>query len=131
MTEYFSSTKYQRLINSGMDYTFNVGNGLHLLVEHLYISTSEKFFTARETGNFSAFLADYPVGLLDRLNGIFHYDWENNNLYHFFRWGRVYDNWSFFLLAFWNPAMNTLSQLQNHSNYFAGKGIQILIVFNH
>lgn len=129
--EYFAGTQFQRLANLGMDYTFGIGNGLHLMVEHLYLSTSDKLFTTTDKANFSALLADYPVGLLDRLNVIFYYDWKNDNLYNFFRWGRVYDNWSFFLLAFWNPEQNTLYQMKNQTNYFGGKGIQLLIVFNH
>ena len=122
---------YQKLLNFGLDYTFSVGNGLHVLGEQLFIEKSDKIFCNGEQANFSAILADYPLGLIDQVMSIFYYDWENQNLYRFLSWQRIYDNWIFYLFGFWNPEQNQLYQNQTGSNPFAGKGFQVMVVFNH
>jgi len=122
---------YQKLLNFGLDYTFSIGSGLHVLGEHLFIEKSDNIFGNGEQANFSAILLDYPLGLIDQVMGIFYYNWENHNLYRFLSWQRIYDNWIFYLFGFWNPEQNQLYQNQTGSNLFAGKGFQVMVVFNH
>lgn len=122
---------HQRMFTLGADYTFGVGNGIHLLSEYFSVEASEKIFQEGEGGKFSALLADYAVGLIDQVFGIIYYDWANNNLYRFMRWQKTYDNWSFHLMGFWNPDQNFLYQIQTDKNFFAGRGFQIMVVFNH
>ena len=122
---------HQRMFTLGADYTFGLGNGVHVLSEYFTVAASEKIFKKGDGGNFSSLLADYPVGLIDQVFAILYFDWENNNLYRFLRWQKTYDNWSFHLMSFWNPNENFLYQPQVDKNFFAGKGIQIMVVFNH
>ena len=122
---------HQRMFTLGADYTFGLGNGIHVLGEYFTVEASEKIFQAGEGGKFSAVMADYSFGIIDQVFGILYYDWENKNLYRFLRWQKTYDNWSFHLMGFWNPDQNLLYQLQTDKNFFAGKGIQIMVVFNH
>lgn len=123
--------KYQNLLNVGLDYSFNLGNGLHVLAEHLIIEASDRAFRSGESAKISAIYMNYPFGLVDQMIGIFYYDWENHDLYRFLSWQRIYDNWSFHVIGFWNPDQNLLYRTQSENNYFTGKGFQILIVFNH
>jgi len=122
---------FQKMLTLGTDYTFAVGNGIHVLSEYFTVETSKKIFQRGDGGKFFAFLADYPAGLIDQVFGIFYYDWENKNLYRFLHWQRTYDNWSFHLMGFWNPERILLYQQQTDKNFFAGKGVQIMVVFNH
>ena len=122
---------YQKMFTLGADYTFVVGDGIHVLGEYFSVAASEKIFQQGDRANFYALLADYPVGLNDQLFGIFYYDWENKTWYRFARWQRVYDNWSFHLIGFWNPNRILLYQKQVEKNLFTGKGFQIMVVFNH
>ena len=48
---------YQRLATVGMDYTFDLGNGLNVLGEHFISETSEEAFGSGEDASFSAALA--------------------------------------------------------------------------
>ncbi len=121
----------QRIFTLGADYTFGVGNGIHVLSEYFTVEASEKIFQKGDGKKFSAFLADYPVGLIDQVFGILYYDRKNKNLYRFLRWQRIYDNWSFHLIGFWNPNQNLLYQIQTDKNFFSGKGFQVMVVFNH
>ena len=123
--------KYQRMITVGTDYTFGLGNGVHCLYEHFWFEISEKIFGAGEGMEFSAFTVGYPLGLLDQLSGMIYYDWENKEWYRFVQWQRMYDNLSFYLIGFWNPDQFQIYQNLTEASVFAGKGFQIMLVFNH
>ena len=81
--------------------------------------------------NFSALSLNYPLGILDNIGGIFYYDWEENESYRFVSVQRNYDNWSIYLFGFWNPEEYKIDTGQRESNQFAGKGLQVMLVFNH
>ncbi|MBN2030429.1 hypothetical protein JW824_09310 [bacterium] len=124
--------KYQRFINIGMDYTFGLGNGLHVLGEHFLFDVSETSFgPGKSMGTFTALSLNYLVGLLDRSTGMVYYDWENSQWYRFFSWQRTYDRWNLYLMGFWNPTQIQIYGSQQGSHLFAGKGLQFMAVFYH
>jgi len=122
---------WRRAINIGLDYTFDLGNGLNVLGEHFVLENSEKAFGPGESITLSALLLNYPLGLMDNIRAIIYYDWKNKGLYRFVNWQRTYDRWSFHLIGFWNPEQFLVYQNQKGDNLFAGKGFQIMFVFNH
>ncbi|RFT15638.1 MAG: hypothetical protein OP8BY_0013 [Candidatus Saccharicenans subterraneus] len=127
---------WQRALTIGLDYTFAAGNGLHLLTEYFEsdIATAALSGTtyAPFRARFLAASASYPLTLLDQLSAIVFYDTLNRNLYSFIRWQRTYDRWSFHLMAFWNPAEFRIfaSPGTDQPNLFAGKGLQLLLLYN-
>jgi hypothetical protein len=123
--------KYQKYLNIGLDYTFSVGNGLHLLTEHLVAESARKVFEAGETVKFSVISLSYSLGLLDSIKGMVFFNWKTKDWYRFITWQRTYNKWSFYLIGFWNPEEYRIYTSQQGKNLFAGKGIQIMIVFNH
>ncbi len=125
--------KYRKFINFGIDYTLPIGSGLNVLGEHLHIALTNKPFGTGESFNLSALLMNYNLGLLDRITAITFFDWENHQFSRYISWGRIYDNWSFYLNGFWNPdETNFLGfESETRSNFGAGKGIQVIVVFNH
>jgi hypothetical protein len=123
--------QWTQSLNIGLDYTFGIGNGLHVLGEHFILESSKNAFKKGEGIDFSALSLNYPLGLLDTISGIFYYDWGNKNFYRFINWQRTYDKWSFYVMGFWNPESFQIYQNQPESNLFAGKGFQIMVVFNH
>ncbi|NQT26988.1 hypothetical protein HQ585_16650 [candidate division KSB1 bacterium] len=127
--EYYLSN--QHMLTIGMDYTLGLGNGLHAMVEHLYIEFSEEAFSKGQCARFTASSISYPIGLLDQISAMFYYDWDNEELYRFINIQRMYDRWSLYLMAFWNPDTFNLPQMNQAHTFFAGKGIQFMIVFNH
>ncbi len=126
-----ASLRYNRMFNLGMDYTFDLGNGLHILTEYLRVDMSDNPFKSGKPTSLSALSLHYPVGLLDNLNAIFYYDWSTENMYRFVSWQRAYDQWSFYLIGYWNPDQFQIYQNQKTQNLFMGKGFQFIIVFNH
>jgi len=122
---------WQRLWTLGADYTFSVGNGLHALYEHFGFRLVDNLWGQGDGAELSALSLNYPIGMLDNLTGMLYFDWENESWYRFVQWQRAYDNWLIFGMVFWNPDTFDLYQNISGNNLFAGKGFQIMIVFNH
>ncbi len=122
---------YQRQLTLGADYTFDVGNGLTALTEYFRIDDPASPLGAAAGHEFSGLSLNYPLGLLDRVSGILYRDWTAAEWYRLLSWQRTYDNWSFYLLGFWNPQRILLYRTQEGTKPFAGTGLQIMAVFNH
>ena len=122
---------YQRLLNIGADYTFAIGSGLHLLVEHLVQRSGRSAWGNGSGGDFTALMTSCPLGLLDSLSGIFFYDWKNRDVFNFLSWQRTYDHWQFFIIGFWNPESGRIIQAAQGNNFFGGKGFQVMAVLNY
>lgn len=123
--------RYQKNLNVGLDYTFSMGHGLHVLGEHLVIQASTEALAGGETTEFSALSLDYPLGITDRIKGMAFYAWESRDWYRFLTWQRVTDRWSFYIIGFWNPERYRLVANQQGRSVFVGRGIEVMIVFNH
>jgi hypothetical protein len=121
----------QHIFNAGIDYTFAVGKGLYLSAEQLMLSYTEKAFNFNKNIYFSGFSCSYPIGLLNTVSSILYYDWENENIYSFLNFKREYDNISLLLMAYYNPTDYEMPFQQGGQNYFAGKGIQLMLIYNH
>lgn len=122
----------EEILNAGLDYTFKLGNGLYLAYEQLILATAEKAFDMRNRSIFSLVMANYPVGLFDKLSGIVYYDWTANKMYNFLSWQRQYDKITIYVMGYWNPEAFLLpSSSSSNTSLFSGKGIQLMIVFNH
>ena len=126
--------RWQRALTLGMDYTFAVGNGLHVLGEYFQSDLAAAALSGESyspfRARFLAALASYPLNFSDQLAAIFFYDTRNRDLYSFIRWQRTYDRWSIHLMAFWNPAEFRVFATPDQTNLFAGKGLQLLLLYS-
>lgn len=121
----------QQIWNLGLDYTFGLGNGLHAIGEQLLFSYDREPFAFGNATHFSAVSLSYPLNILDSLGAILYRDWTHKNTYAFINWKRQYDRIAFYLMAFWNPEVFQLPQQSEGARMFAGKGFQVMVVFNH
>lgn len=126
-----SPYRFQKALNVGFENSFAVGGGLHVLAEHLVFQSSLDLGKPGSTRSLSALSVDFPLGLLDRLRGVVFRDWTNGDGYHLLTWQRTYDRWSIFAIAFWNPDRYGLYGGSRESYLFAGKGFQVMLVWNH
>jgi hypothetical protein len=128
-------TPDQKAVNLGADYTFGIGNGLNVLAEYFVLTESRGVLQWEATASFSAASLRYPLGLLDTLLAIAYFDGTRHDAYRFFSWQRSYDRWQFYVMAFWNPREAALTPVQQSERVgrspFAGRGFQIMAVFNH
>jgi len=121
----------QELINIGVDYTFGVGSGLYVIFEQLLVAYDQEAFQFQNTTNFSLASVSYPIGLFDNISGIIYYDWDNNNIYNFLNWERTFKHLTMYLMAYWNPDDYRIPTQETTQNLYAGRGIQLMFVFNH
>ncbi len=122
---------FQRFLNVGADTTLPLGNGLHLLAEHLNIAAARGAWEKGEVRDLTALTVSASVGLLDRISAIIFYDWSARNAYSFATWQRTYDNWQIHLIGFWNPEEGGITPAATGYNSFLGKGLMLMVVFNH
>ena len=121
----------QEVMNIGIDYTFGLGNGLSVACEQLFFSTDEKAFALKNRSLFSLLSLSYPVGLSDNIGAIVYYDWDSGNAYSFVNWQKQFNNITLYLMGYWNPVNYKIPLQGTGQNLFAGKGIQLMFVFNH
>ena len=121
----------QEILNGGIDYTFGIGNGLNLILEQLVVSNDEKPFEFSHTLTFTGLSLSYPLGISDNLGIIIFYDWTHDAFYNFVNWHKQFNRISLYLMAFWNPEEYLIPQQGDSQNLFAGKGLQLMVVWNH
>ncbi len=121
----------QEVLNAGIDYTFGTGNGLYVAYEHLLLSFDQKAFGFANRTSFSLLTASYPVGLFDKLSAMVYYNWTNKTIYNFVTFQKQLDNMVLYLMGFWNPVLFQLPAQSGTMDLFSGKGIQLMLVFNH
>lgn len=122
---------WQRATTVGIDYTFGLGNGLNVIGEYFNFTSTPEAFGSGEGITFSALSLGYPLGLMDNLSCIVYYDWDNKDLYSFLNWRRTYDKWTINVIGFWNPERFQIYQNLPENTLYAGKGFQIMVVFNY
>jgi hypothetical protein len=124
------STSWIRTATVGADYTLGLGNGLHVLCEHMAasVTTDEPMLGPGRDTNVTAILLGYPAGYLDYFTAIGFYDWESDEYYQYFAWKRTWDTMVLDVSLFHYPASEALP---GRSISSAGTGLQIMMIFNH
>ena len=123
--------RWTKRISIGADYTFDIGSGLYLLAEHMATVESEKMLKWQDDYYVSAFQMSYSIGILDTISAIGYYSWEQEKFSQHISWTRTYDNFLLNVSLFNYPgtAFNINGQAQR--TVMGGRGIQIMVVFNH
>ena len=121
----------QEALTLGTDYTFGIGSGLNVILEHMLISSDQNAFEFSNSTNLTALSLMYPIGMFDNLNAIFYYDWKSNSLYNFVNWYRQFDHTTLYVMGYYNPDNQQLPTTGVAENLYSGYGLQIMFVFNH
>lgn len=121
----------QQIINVGMDYTIGIGNGLTLVFEQLLFSSDYKPFIFNESFWFSGLACTYPVSIFDNFQVITYYDWRNREAYNFLNWKKQLNMIEINIMAYWNPENYNIPAQGGNKVLYGGKGIQLIIVYNH
>ncbi len=121
----------QIVLSAGTDYTFGIGNGLHVLFEQLLLTYGEKSLQADDHFSFSILSVNYPFGILDNLGLMLYYDWNHHDVYNMLTWQRQFNNFSVYCIGFHNPIKYQIPNTSGRENLFGGTGFQIMFVYNH
>lgn len=130
-SQYTGIITNQEIFTLGADYTFALGNGLNVVYEHMLYGYGKEAFDFTDRLSFSGLSLTYPVNMSNQLNGVFYHDWTNKSFYNFVSWKHQFNRFDIYFMAYWNPEDYRIP-LQNTKNIItAGKGIQIMLVYNH
>jgi hypothetical protein len=115
----------------GTDYTFGIGNGLNIILEHMSFSIDKEPFEFKEPGHFSAAIVSYPISFYDNLSSIIYYNWADEDLSFFVNLQHQFSSLSAYLMLFYIPESQGSIQQANFINNLSGPGIRIMLVYNH
>ncbi len=118
---------WQEQLTLGADYTLEIGNGLYILAEHLFISAADKLFKNRLNGNTSALMVSYPVGIFDSFQAVTYYSWNAEKLFQYYNWQRTFDSFMLNFSLFHYPVSSTLPA----SAPLSGYGAQLMFIYNY
>ncbi len=115
----------------GADYTFDIGSGLYVLIEHMGVGLSDKALGWKNDFHISAFSMNYPVGVMDRLTAIGYYYWNQEKYYQYLNLSRTYDRVTISIGLFYYPDMTGTDEGLFQDMIAGSKGGEIMIIFNH
>ncbi len=118
-----------QLATIGLDYTFGVGNGLHLLGELLTGASGDNPFSGDDVSRYTALMLGYPLTIFDSLSLLLLLEAERP-AGAVAAWGRTTDNWSFHLQGFWtgSDGGETIARL---SDGIPERGIRFMAIMYH
>ena len=116
-----NSNLWGNLFTVGGDYTLDTG--LHITAEHFNMWVGPAHDKTETINSISAISADYGIGLLDRINGIAYYNWEEEESFGLAGWQRTYDDWIINIVGFTGP--------EGDIGNFSGNGVQLIVTYNH
>ncbi len=121
----------QAMVTLGSDYTFGMGNGLNVSVEHLFISMDKTPFGVTNRYNISAVILTYPVGIFDRISGFLFYLWDTGNLSVMMNYEHDFNKFTGYVMPYYSPKRSQNIFTNRYAQSFSGPGIRIMVVFNH
>ncbi len=124
--------RYFTLFTAGADYTFSIGNGLHVIAEHLWMNAGPVLFSGLTARELSGLSLDYPLSLVDTIRMVVFIDHYSGTWFRFLTWQQLYDMWSVNLNFFWNAKNGRILPQQEIGpvQAFSGAGIQLQLVYD-
>ena len=130
-TENLGSFTNQSLFNFGTDYTFGIGNGLNVIVEHLITASDESILGFDNKAHITGATVSYPIGLFDNLSSVYLYNWTSKDVILNFIYNHEFEHISGYFMAYYNPSSAIGFQQNELVNQFSGPGIRFMLVYNH
>lgn len=121
---------HQHMLTLGADNTFPMGQGLNIVLEHLLFWYNEKAFRFDENVSFSSLSLSYPLNMNDQIAALIYYDWTHNGSYNIITWRRYFNRVSMYAMFYANPNSYQVPFNNSETSLFAGKGFQIMAVWN-
>ncbi|APQ16120.1 porin family protein [Maribacter hydrothermalis] len=121
----------QSLMNFGIDYTFGIGNGLGIILEHLISSYDDKAFKYVNNNHISALNATYPLTMYDNISTVVYHDWASKNATFFLNYEHQFSKLTGYVMAYYNPVTQQGLQENELVNTNSGPGIRLMLVYNH
>ena len=122
---------WMKIMTVGADYTLNIGNGIHVLCEHMAFAFSDEVSGWDDDRQISAYSISYPIGYLDTVSAIGFFSWETESYYQYLAWQRTWDDLILKLSLFHYPDAGVPGGVYTRSLVGTGYGGQITVIFDH
>jgi len=122
---------HQTFSTLGTDYTFGIGNGLNVVLEHLWASFNQEVFKFNNLSNASAAIISYPISMFDQISLIQSYSWDTKAYSFFLNYEHQFKHFTGYIMAYYNPDVQQSLFENNFENTFTGPGIRLMLVYNH
>lgn len=121
----------QSMLTIGADYTFDIGEGLHVSAEQFTLKNSDELFSSGMTMTYTGVSMSIPVSVISRISAILFYDWKNSEFYTFGNVSFTWDKLAVNIIGFRNPKYMGLFGYEPSQNLFSGYGGQVMVVYNY
>ncbi|MBN2384348.1 hypothetical protein JXQ70_15835 [bacterium] len=118
---------WQNLVTCGTDYTFTIGAGVQVTLEHLYGATGSDFDHQHNSINNTVVSATTSVSLLDNLTVLGGWSWPEQERTLFLNWQRLYDRWEINTGLFSGPGNGN----GDSQALYQGDGCQLMILYHY
>jgi len=124
------TTRQESYLSFGIDYTFGIGKGLNVSSEYFRYANKPDENQIRVRSNYSTLSLSYPLGLSHNISGLLYYNYDTKEWYRFLNLQLKYDYLTFYFMTYWNPDKLLPYSSGEGSSSFAGKGFQVMLVFD-
>jgi hypothetical protein len=125
----------QSMVNLGSDYTFDLGNGLNVTIEHLISALDEHKFGFSKANHTTSSSFSYPLGMSDQISMILTHSWETNKSSFFLNYEHQFDKITGHVMVYHTPenqaAVEEETLASQLSDKLAGPGIRIMLVYHY
>lgn len=121
----------QTYLTFGTDYTFGIGSGLNVTLEHLLSSYDEDAFTFENNSNITATSISYPLGFFDNISAMAYYAWDSEDVSFFLNYEHQFQKLTGYVMGYYNPDSQISMGSVQYENSFAGPGVRLMLVYNH
>lgn len=119
--------QWRKMVTLGMDYTFQLGNGLHTLLEHMAVASSEDASGWVKDSHVSGLSLSYPLGYADRLSSVSFYYWESREYSLYAAWEHYWDNLGVNVSFYSYPGASVMTGMLEAVD----RGVRVLVTYNH
>lgn len=123
--------EWRKAVVGGIDYTFDWGNGLYALVEQMAAAGSQQPLGWEEEVWASAVMLRYPLNVMDAMQFIGAYGWDDNGVSAHLSWQRTYDRWIINAALFHYPTGDDNPSTVDQPLPVSGSGAAVMLIFNH
>lgn len=122
---------HQTFSTIGTDYTFGIGNGLNIVLEHMLGSLDQNAFAFSYITNSSALVINYPLSMYDKISIINSYSWDAKAYSFFLNYEHQFKYFTGYIMTYYNPDVQQTLFENNFENSFTGPGLRLMLVYNH
>ena len=122
---------HQTFTTLGADYTFGLGNGLNVVIEHLIGALDQNAFEFSYISHSTAAILNYPLSMYDNISIIQSFNWDRQTYSFFLNYQHQFKHFTGYIMAYYNPDVQQTIIENNFENTFTGPGLRLMLVYNH